>query len=197
MNRRDGDLGGQLRALRKRHGLTLGELGARSGMDVSTLSKIENGRMALSYDKLRRIGSALDVALDDLVAGHGGGRAKPAVAATGTPGRRSIDRHGATPRVAGAGSSDEYRAADLLDKQLVPVVREVVSRSLEEAGAWLREPGEAFIYVLEGAVEVHTELYAPVRLECGDSLYFDSAMGHAYLAACAGACRMLSVRSGQ
>ena len=35
--------------------------------------------------------------------------------------------------------------------------------------------------VLEGTVDFCTELYAPARLETGDSVYFDSGMGHAYL----------------
>ena len=59
-----------------------------------------------------------------------------------------------------------------------------------------RHTGEEFALVLEGAVELHTELYAPARLEAGDSIYFDSTMGHAYLAAAPGRCRVLAVCSG-
>jgi len=36
--------------------------------------------------------------------------------------------------------------------------------------------GEEFVYVLSGAIEVHTEHYAPFRLEQGESAYFDSSM---------------------
>lgn len=32
--------------------------------------------------------------------------------------------------------------------------------------------------VLSGSVEMHSESYEPVRLEIGDSGYFDSTMGH-------------------
>ena len=32
--------------------------------------------------------------------------------------------------------------------------------------------------MLEGAVELHTDLYEPVRLEAGDSIYYDARMGH-------------------
>jgi quercetin dioxygenase-like cupin family protein len=50
--------------------------------------------------------------------------------------------------------------------------------------------------VLEGTVDLYTSLYAPVRLHAGDSIYFDSGMGHAYIAAGEGVCRVLSVCSG-
>ncbi len=50
--------------------------------------------------------------------------------------------------------------------------------------------------MLEGTVEFHSELYAPLTLRKGDSLYFDSGMGHAYLAAESGPCRVLSICSG-
>jgi hypothetical protein len=50
--------------------------------------------------------------------------------------------------------------------------------------------------VLEGEIDVHTSAYAPVRLKAGDSIYFDSTMGHAYIAASIGPCRVLGVCSG-
>lgn len=43
--------------------------------------------------------------------------------------------------------------------------------------------GEEFVYVLKGKVVVATEFYDPVTLSEGQSIYIDSAMGHAYLTA--------------
>ena len=37
--------------------------------------------------------------------------------------------------------------------------------------------------MLEGRAEVHTEFYDPIVLEAGQSVYIDSNMGHAYIAA--------------
>lgn len=37
--------------------------------------------------------------------------------------------------------------------------------------------------MLEGRVEIHTEFYDPIVLEVGESIYIDSNMGHAYVAA--------------
>jgi quercetin dioxygenase-like cupin family protein len=47
--------------------------------------------------------------------------------------------------------------------------------------------------VLEGEVDLYTSLDAPVRLKAGDSIYFDSGMKHAYIAASEGRCRVLSL----
>jgi len=43
-----------------------------------------------------------------------------------------------------------------------------------------RHPGEEFVYVLSGAIEVHFEDGQCLPLSRGDSLYFDSRLGHAY-----------------
>ena len=45
----------------------------------------------------------------------------------------------------------------------------------------VRHPGEEYIYILEGPVEIHTEFYEPVVLQAGESIYIDSTMGHAYV----------------
>ena len=60
-----------------------------------------------------------------------------------------------------------------------------------EFGGLIRHPGEEFSYVLEGELDFHSELYAPVRLRAGDSIYFDSEMGHAYLKATVQRCTLL------
>jgi D-lyxose ketol-isomerase len=43
--------------------------------------------------------------------------------------------------------------------------------------------GEEYIHVLEGTIVVHTQFYDPVTLKTGESIYIDSKMGHAYVAA--------------
>jgi uncharacterized cupin superfamily protein len=75
----------------------------------------------------------------------------------------------------------------------VPIIAEPHARSLAEFGELIRHPGEEFVYVLEGTVDLHTDLYTPARLEAGDSMYFDSGMGHAYIAVGLKRCRVLSI----
>jgi mannose-6-phosphate isomerase-like protein (cupin superfamily) len=89
-----------------------------------------------------------------------------------------------------------YPAADFLNKRFVPVIAELHARTLDEFGEMIRHTGEEYAFILEGTVEFHSELYAPLTLHQGDSLYFDSGTGHAYLAAGPGRCRVLSICSG-
>ncbi|MGI9168700.1 MAG: helix-turn-helix domain-containing protein, partial [Caulobacteraceae bacterium] len=184
--------GAMLKALRLRQGWTLAEVSARTGLPVSTLSKVENDKMSLSYDKLARISRGLEVDIGVLFATD----APPASLALVT-GRRSITRAGDGRAIETRSYGHLYPATELLNKRFVPIVAEVRARSLAEFGEMIRHPGEEYAYVLEGAIDLHTDLYAPVRLETGDSIYFDSGMGHAYLAAAPGACRVLSICSGE
>lgn len=178
-----------LRALRKRKNWTLAEVGMRTGLPVSTLSKIENGKMSLSYDKLARLSAGLEIDIAQLFEA---GTADPPSTISG---RRIVTRAGTGLAVETENYSHLYPAADLLSKRFIPIVAEPHARSLAEFGDLIRHAGEEYAYVLEGTVELHTDLYAPTRLETGDSIYFDSGMGHAYIAVGPGRCRVLSICS--
>jgi quercetin dioxygenase-like cupin family protein len=47
--------------------------------------------------------------------------------------------------------------------------------------------------VLEGELDLYTDTYLPTNLKTGDSIYFDSNMGHAYIAVGGKPCRILSI----
>lgn len=182
--------GAALKALRMQRGWTLAEVSKRTELPVSTLSKIENDRMSLSYDKLARISAGLGVDISQLFT--------PQVA--GLPGavtgRRSFTPAGQGQEIDTENYSHLYPAADFLNKRFVPVIAELHKRTLAEFGEMIRHSGEEYAFVLEGTVEFHSELYAPLTLRKGDSLYFDSGMAHAYLKADSGSCRVLSICSG-
>jgi transcriptional regulator with XRE-family HTH domain len=188
------DLGKAVRALRKERKLTLADLGGRSGLSVSTLSKVETGKMQLSYDKLQRISAGLDVDLATLFGGKVA-RAQPDDPRT-LVGRRAVDLNGEGYLVETPNYLHRYCASSLLNKRFVPVIAEPKARTLEEFGPLVRHGGEEFALVMEGAVEVRTEIYAPLVLRPGDSMYIDSQMGHAYLKAAKGRCRLLVVCAG-
>ncbi len=57
----------RLRELRGRLGLTLGDVAARAGIDVSTLSRLESGKRRLALDHLPRLAAALSVSTDELL----------------------------------------------------------------------------------------------------------------------------------
>ena len=182
--------GAALKALRIQHGWTLAEVSRRTGLTTSTLSKIENDKMSLSFDKLARLSSGLQIDIAALFRGANGEDPQSAVS-----GRRSIVRAGEGKAIETRNYSHRYPAWDLLNKKMIPIVAELHARSLEEFGELIRHPGEEYAFVLEGEVDLHTSLYAPVRLKAGDSIYFDSGMAHAYIAASEGRCRVLSMCS--
>lgn len=182
-----------LRTLRTQRGWTLADVSSRTGLSVSILSKVENGRMSLSYEKMIKIATGLGIDIGVLFAAPTR-TTRPADPASPV-GRRSITRAGEGREIETTTSHQLYPAADLLNKQLVPIIAEVKARSVAEFGKLLRHAGEEYVLVLEGAIELHTEFYEPVLLNTGDSIYFDSSMAHGYVAAAPGLCRMLSVCS--
>ena len=88
-----------------------------------------------------------------------------------------------------------YLATELANKKMTPMFVEIRARSLEEFteefGGLIRHPGEEFTFVVEGELIFHSELYVPLHLKAGDSIYFDSEMGHAYLKASELPCRLV------
>lgn len=191
-------LAAALRQLRKASGLTLAEISERTGLSISALSKVQNGQMSLTYDKLVSLSNGLGVDVTYFFAA-----APPAAApATDTAApavvmaRRSVDRVGSGAHISTPVYEYHYLASELSRKRMTPIYAEPKARNLEEFGELIRHPGEEFTTVLEGRIVLHTEFYAPVTLEAGDSVYFDSTMGHAYLAAAEGPCRLMCVCSG-
>lgn len=175
---------------RLRRGWTLAEASERIGLPVSTLSKVENDKIALSYDKLAKLSRGLEIDISRL---FGGGEGPPQKSVIG---RRSVTRKHEGQSIDTPAYGHRYLAADLRSKSFIPVVAEIKIRSLQEFGELVTHAGEEFAYILEGSVDLYTALYAPVRLNVGDSIYFDSAMGHAYIAVSEGACRVLSICTG-
>ena len=186
-----GNPGMVLRQIRADRAMTLAQVSERVGLPISTLSKVETGKMSLSYEKLMKISRGLDIDITRLFQNEA---VEPASRFSG---RRSITRASEGPRIRTSTYNYVYPAADLLRKSLNPMVIDVQVRTIEAFGELMRHPGEEFAMVLEGAVDFHCDLYAPVRLETGDTIYFDGAMGHGYVAAAEGNCRILCVCSAR
>ena len=183
--------GSALRALRLEKGWTLADVSRRTALPISTLSKVENGKLSLSYDKLARISKGLEIDIGMLFAQDAAHQSPSLVT-----GRRSIARAGEGRSIETDTYDHLYPATELLNKRFIPIIAEVRARSLGDFNEMIRHAGEEYAYVLEGCVELHTDLYAPIRLEKGDSIYFDSGMGHAYVAIGPTCCRILSICSG-
>ena len=169
-------IGSLLRALRAHNGWTLREMSTRSGIPLSTLSKVEHDRLTLTYDKLLLLSQRLNMSLSELFA-DAGDTPEPAVTA-----RRSIGRMDSSVRVNTPNYDYYYFCPELRRKRMIPILARVRAKSVEEFGEQVRHSGEEYTHVLEGRVVLHTEFYDPIVLEVGESVYIDSNMGHAYLA---------------
>src|ERR1700756_3901573 len=168
-------LGSLISLVRQRNGWTLREMSEKVGIPLSTLAKVEQDKLSLSYDKLQQFTSRLGLTLVEFLAHDASARApSPVVTA-----RRSLGSPGNSVNVATPNYDYEYLCADLREKRMVPIISRIRAHSLDEFGKLVRHPGEEFIYVLEGAIEVHLQFYTPVTLTAGQSIYIDSTMGHA------------------
>jgi transcriptional regulator with XRE-family HTH domain len=177
MKTRHPTLGSLLRGLRSQKGWTLKEMSERTEIPVSTLSKVEHDRLTLTYDKLQQLSQKLNIRMSELFA-------DPTTQSdTAVTARRSIGHMEDAVRVNTKNYDYYYLCPELRRKRMVPVYTRIRAKSVEEFGELVHHSGEEFIYILEGAVQVHTQFYDPVVLTAGESIYIDSNMGHAYVAA--------------
>lgn len=177
-----------MKALRRKEGWTLAEVAGRTGLPISTLSRLENGKMAMTYEKLLQISAVFGVDMNVLI-----GSAAPAPNRIEGGFRRTITRAGDGQSVETPTGNYLYVVADMLNKMMTPIIGDVTARSIDEYDEYLRHSGEEYLFVLNGTLLLYTEAYAPARLEQGDSIYFDSSMGHAYVSAGDAPCQVLSI----
>ena len=170
-------LGALLRGVRNREGWTLKQMSEKSGIPVSTLSKVEHDRLTLTYDKLYQVAQRLGMRMSELFA-ESNEDAPTAVTA-----RRSLGDMDHAVRVETQNYDYYFLNTDLRRKRMIPVISKIRAKTSKEFGELVHHTGEEFIYVLSGTVIVNTEYYDSVTLTPGQSIYIDSGMGHAYLAA--------------
>lgn len=167
-------LGGRIKALRKERGLSLAELAKSTGVSEATLSRVENDQTLVSAHHLYQLSKALGA---DITAFFED--ASRAI----SNGIRSICRKGEGIPLTTARYEAQVLCTDIANKRMHPAINSVTIRTLEDAGGFSRHEGEEFLHVLDGRLILATEFYEPLLLEPGDSIYFDSHMGHAYLSA--------------
>ncbi|HEX5238887.1 MAG TPA: XRE family transcriptional regulator [Sphingomicrobium sp.] len=169
-------LGRVMRDIRSRRGWTLRQASERVGIAVSSLSKIENNRLTLTYDKLFELSRKLDIRISELFM-----QIEPAEQPV--TGRRSLGRQQEGARFSSPGYDCYQLCAELKRKKMTPTLTRIRAKSPAEIGGLDRHSGEEYVHVLEGRVAVHTEFYDVVTIGAGEGIYIDSNMGHAFLAA--------------
>lgn len=186
-------LGERIKALRQSRKWRMVDVAERSGLSISTISKVEKGQMSMTYDKLIQLAAGLGIELSELFAGGPANSASAKAEAPPVTGRRATSPVEGGTYVKADWYEYWYLCPDFSHKHMIPILGRSTARSLEEFGELIRHAGQEFIFILEGEMDVYTEFYEPRRLRKGESMYFDSSMGHAYVTVSDEPCRFLTV----
>ncbi|WP_349295335.1 helix-turn-helix domain-containing protein (plasmid) [Thioclava sp. 'Guangxiensis'] len=163
------ELGQRVKSLRLGCGFTLDMAAQATGLALSTIHKIENGRVSPSYENLVRIARAYGVGME---------RIYSAEDAPSPTTRLTVTKAGQGQKVRTRNFEYEVLCNALTEKKIVPLVTRVERRAPLTPADLEAHEGEETLYVLSGRVELCVEHYAPVVLETGDCAYFDSTMRH-------------------
>lgn len=164
-------IGKKLKSLRERHKMSLTDLAAKSGVQIATLSRIENLKMTGTLDSHMNIARALGVELVDLY--------QTEEAETAKPEAPQVHKATAESFTYNDRASYEILTTNLLKKKMMPVILRI-----EPGGATNPETSaadaERFVFVLEGQVDIYIEkeLY---HLKTNSSLYFDASRSHRFV----------------
>ncbi len=164
--------GERVKSLRKSRDWTLAALSERCGLSLSTISKAERGVISLTYDNILKLAYGFDIEMSELLSGSQSAAVSQIV---------TVERKNKAQRI-----ENEYYVMNMLcsartKKRMMPVFATIKAHSVQEFDRFIKHPGEEFVYVLEGQLTLQIDGQPPRILEPGDSIYFDSALGHAYL----------------
>jgi transcriptional regulator with XRE-family HTH domain len=160
----DVNAGRRLRELRIERGLSIRALAQQSGLNVNTLSLIENSKTSPSVSTLQQIAVALDVPIT-------------AFFETDAPKNNvAYIRAGHRPRATFAHGTLEDLGAGLTDRAVEPFV--VMLQPHTDSGPHpIVHTGYEFVFCLKGSITYTIEERVYV-LEPGDSLLFESHLPH-------------------
>lgn len=164
--------GARLRELRKRKGWTLQQASEVTGVPIATLSRIANEKVSPTLDIVMRIARGFNMSPTDFF-----------FSPPEPLGERTIS-------ISRAGQGRFAEMPNLIYHPLhsaggpnspVAILVTLFARRPEEYGPLTAHPGEEFLYVLDGTLEVLFEGGVSHTLEAGDSLQFHSGIRHGYI----------------
>lgn len=127
----------------------------------------------MGYENVAALGAALQLDIGTLFSTDDAGA---------TPTHRwALTRAGEGAVYRGSAFDYEFLATSVAGKPINPVLGTVHSRSIQGPQDFAKHAGVEFVYVLSGEIEVHFVNGDKARLRKGDSLYFESRIGHAYI----------------
>ena len=161
------EVGRRIAALRKDKRLTLEALAAGTGLNVSFLSKLENGQTSISVDNLREVAHFLGVEMVHFFHGP--------------------ERSSAIVTRKGKGTALQIANTDAVGEALIATMSGSLQATLystpkgQGRAKGFSHPGEEFVYVIKGRVRYAVANHEYV-LSAGDSIWFRSAEPHGWRA---------------
>jgi transcriptional regulator with XRE-family HTH domain len=158
------DVGRRLRELRAARGLSMRALAEQSGLNVNTLSLIENQRTSPSVSTLQQLAQTLQVSISAFFETDQGDK------------QVVHQKAGARPKAAFTHGSMEDLGAGMSRFGAEPLIVTLAPKA-DSGKTPIVHTGREFVYCLEGRIgyTVGTETYL---LEPGDSLLFEAYLPH-------------------
>jgi transcriptional regulator with XRE-family HTH domain len=173
------DVGARLRVLRAVAGLSIRTLAVRSGLNVNTLSLIENGKTSPSVSTLQQLAGALGVPVTEFFVTEQG---------TKTVVHQKMDER---PRALFTSGVIEDLGAGMSRFGAEPLIV-TLEANADSGKNPIVHTGREFVYCLEGRVAYTIDIETYL-LEPGDSLLFEAYLPHRWKNADATPSRILLV----
>ena len=159
-------IGETLYAIRKAKRISLTELSEKSGVQMATLSRIENKKMVGTLESHMQIAKALGIDVTELYKGLSH---QNAIIDFGHDKNTDVFTHSDQ-------ASFEILTKNIMNKKMMPTLVRI-----EESGKTNKEQAqggtEKFIFVLDGHVEINVNAQI-FTLHKFNTLYFDAALPH-------------------
>jgi transcriptional regulator with XRE-family HTH domain len=165
-------IGMTARALRRERAMTLKAAASACSASAATLSRIESETLSPTFAFLSSICAGFGISVHDFLTY--GGRQK-------ISGWRTLTRAGTGKTLETGHYHVNLLCDDMVHERFIVLRSEVLCRSIEEFGPPQSHTGQDQILVQVGRAKVRVGHYAPLILEPGDSLAFNSALDHAVI----------------
>jgi len=160
------NIGIQIKKLRKLKRISLTTLAQESGIQIATLSRIENGKMTGTLQSHFMIAKALGLDISELYQGIADDNSLPVIS------EDNIEAISAPNEKV----SREILSRQASTKRMLPTLIKIEGKGASNMERY--QPGsERFIWILEGTVTVHVKDQA-IKLTVNTSLYFNAAYPH-------------------
>ena len=174
-------IGERLQALRKAKRISLTELSERSGVQMATLSRIENKKMVGTLESHIMIAKALGIDITELYKGLS---QQNAIIDFGNDKNTDVFTHSDD-------ASFEILTKNIMNKRMMPTLVRI-----NEGGKTNKEQAqggvEKFIFVLDGHVEININNQV-FNLHKYNTLYFDASLPHFYRNTGKGAVKLICI----